>query len=123
LLFALVGDENVEVVLTDPDKYALYAGMRESLALLSRRRDGALNDGRQFLTYDGSPFHEISVPTLILHGTHDAAVNPEGARRLHRLIEDSTYIEIEGGTHFMLISHIDTIAPAIMDFLDTHAPD
>lgn len=122
-LFALVGDENVELVLADPDRSALYAGMRESLALLSRRRDGALNDGQQFLTYGDSPFHEISVPTLILHGTHDTAVNPKGALRLHRLIEDSTYIEIEGGTHYMVISHIDIIAPAIMSFLDAHVPD
>ena len=121
-LAAMVGREYVEEVLLDSTKRALYTELAESLALLSRRRPGALNDGARFLTFTGYPFEEITAPVLILHGASDKAVNTAEPRYLNATVPNSRYIEIEGGTHYMLISHRDILAPLILDFLEAHAP-
>jgi pimeloyl-ACP methyl ester carboxylesterase len=121
-LTVLVGKEYVEGVLTDPAKRTLYAELADSLALLSRRRAGALNDGEQFLTFTGVPFGDITAPMLILHGASDNAVSTAEPRHLDATVPNSRYIEIEGGTHFMLISHHDILSPLILDFLDAHVP-
>ena len=121
-LTVLVGKEYVEDVLTDPAKRTLYAELADSLALLSQRRTGALNDGLQFLTFAGYPYQDINAPMLILHGTSDKAVDSAQPRHLDATVPDSKYVEIEGGTHYMLISHHDILAPLILDFLKAHAP-
>ena len=121
-LTVLVGEEYVEEVLIDPAKRALYTESVDSLALLSRRRAGALNDGAQFLTFTGYPFQDVTAPMLILHGASDNAVNTAQPRHLDATVPDSRFIEIEGGTHYMLISHHDILAPLILDFLDAHVP-
>ena len=121
-LTALVGEEYVEAVLMDPAKRSLYTDLADGLALLSRRRAGALNDGAQFLTFTGCPFEDITAPMLILHGTSDNAVSTAEARYLDATVPNSRYVEIEGGTHYMLVSHHDILAPLILDFLDANVP-
>ena len=121
-LAAAVGEDYVEVVRDDPDKYKAFAEFLNSMALLSRRREGTLNDGRQFASFTGHPFEKITVPTLILHGSKDDFAPLAQQVYLSETLPNSEYIEIEGGTHFMMISHSDVIAPLIVDFLNKYAP-
>jgi pimeloyl-ACP methyl ester carboxylesterase len=121
-LTSLVGADYVEAVLKDPQRGEYFADFMNSIVLLSQRRVGTLNDGKQFLNFTGYPFENIPVPTLILHGTEDFFVPSAEGAYLDEILPNSEYIEIEGGTHFMLISHGDVLAPMINNFLYTHAP-
>lgn len=121
VLALTVGEENVTEVMNDEDKRASFTELINSIALLSQRREGTLNDGKQFLTFTDHPFENITTPTLILYGTEDNFVSSSEQVYLAETLPNSEYIEIEGGTHFMLISHADIIIPLISDFLKTHA--
>lgn len=122
VLAATVGADYVEAILNDPGKYRSFAEYLNSIALLGQRRAGTLNDGNQFLTFTGYPFENITTPTLILYGTEDSFV-PFGEQvYLFETLPNSEYIEIEGGTHFMVISHDNVLAPLINEFLNTYEP-
>jgi len=122
ILASTVGADYVEVVMNNPDKRKSFTEFLNSIALLSQRRAGSLNDGKQFLNFTGYPFENITSPTLILYGTKDNFVPVAEQVYLSTTLSNSEYIEIEGGTHFMLISHDDVLVPLIADFLETHAP-
>jgi pimeloyl-ACP methyl ester carboxylesterase len=121
-LTAMVGKDYAKDILKDPEGSKYYCEFIDSLSLLSLRRDGSLNDGQQYLDYTGHPFEDIKAPSLILHGSKDSFVQPSESTTLHETLPNSDYIEIKGGTHFMIISHHDVLAPIINDFLNTHAP-
>jgi pimeloyl-ACP methyl ester carboxylesterase len=108
--------------MNNPDKRKSFTEFLNSIALLSQRRAGSLNDGKQFLNFTGRLFKNITSPTLILYGTKDNFVPVAEQVYLSTTLPNSKYIEIEGGTHFMLISHDDVLVPLIADFLKTHAP-
>jgi non-heme chloroperoxidase len=60
------------------------------------------------------------VPTLILHGTADNIVPVDvTARRMHALLPDATYVEIEGGPHGLLWTHADEVDEALLSFLSS----
>lgn len=122
VLAALVGEDDVEAILNDPEKYQTFTDFLNTLALLSLRREGALNDGKQFRSFTGYPFEKIPCPALILYGSKDTFVPVAEQVYLMQTLPDAKYIEIEGGTHFMAISHASVLAPQITDFLNTHAP-
>lgn len=76
------------------------------------RRAGAAFDrcycptgtGRQMLAVmaDGSradALREVTVPTLVLHGSRDTLIEPSGGRRTAELIPGARYEEIEGMGH------------------------
>jgi len=63
---------------------------------------------------------KIDVPTLIVHGTADHIVPIDStARPLHKLLPESTYIEIEGAPHGMLSTHADQVNEALLAFLSS----
>ena len=41
----------------------------------------------------------MKVPTLVLHGTDDPIIDPEGSRLFHQKVPGSKLVEIEGGYH------------------------
>ena len=60
--------------------------------------------GRQMLAVmaDGSraeALREVTVPTLVLHGSRDTLIDPSGGRRTAELIPGARYEEIEGMGH------------------------
>jgi pimeloyl-ACP methyl ester carboxylesterase len=59
---------------------------------------------------------------LILYGNQDTYVPLAEQVYLSETLPDSEYVEIEGGTHFMAISHADVLGTAINDFLNTQVP-
>jgi pimeloyl-ACP methyl ester carboxylesterase len=60
----------------------------------------------------------IDVPMLILHGTADRILPIDGhGRRLHKLLPDSKYVEIDGGPHVMCITHAAEVNQELLAFL------
>ena len=122
LLAGLVGAEHVDSIMAETGKRERFDQFVESLALLSSRRPGTLNDGIQFMSYTGNPLSEITAPVLILHGLSDTSVPLAEPRYLHTEVPNSQLVEIEGGTHFMLLSHGDVVALHITNFLVSMMP-
>jgi pimeloyl-ACP methyl ester carboxylesterase len=122
VLPVLVGEDYSEAVLNDPVKLHLYTGLVNSFSLTSQRRTGSFNDNEQFLQHTGQPFEDITAPMLILQGTEDSQDLRLQQQYLDEIVPDSTYIAIDGGTHFMPASHNEMLAPIILDFLAQHTP-
>ena len=60
--------------------------------------------GRQMMAVmrDGSradDLRDVTVPTLVLHGSRDTLIDPSGGRRTAELIPGARYVEIEGMGH------------------------
>ena len=61
---------------------------------------------------------EITVPSLIVHGTADNILPIDAtARRFRDLLPDATYVEIEGAPHGLLWTHGDEVNEALLAFL------
>jgi len=61
---------------------------------------------------------EISCPTLILHGTADAAIPMEQAEIVQAgLAGPATLVQVEGGSHAANLSHPDQVNIAMLEFL------
>ncbi len=122
LLPSLVGEAYEETVSNDPAKFHLYTGFVGSFSLLSQRRIGSFNDGQQFLSYSGFAYETVSAPMLLLHGSEDSQSINREMRHLDEVVPNSTFFEIEGGTHFMPISHNDELSALIQNFLEENRP-
>ena len=60
----------------------------------------------------------VDVPSLILHGTADRILPIDGhGRRLHKLLPDAKYVEIDGGPHLMCVSHAAEVNQELLAFL------
>ena len=60
----------------------------------------------------------IDVPVLLIHGDADRILPyPNTAKRLPGLIEDLTFVTVEGGPHNIVWTHPDVVNPALLDFL------
>jgi pimeloyl-ACP methyl ester carboxylesterase len=122
ILEELVGADYVDPILDTPSKYALFSGLIDSLSLLSRRRIGALNDGAQFPKHTGYPYERITLPTLVLFGSEDHQIPWAEQRYLIETLPHANLKEIDGGTHFMILSHSDILGAMIRTFLEDNAP-
>ena len=61
---------------------------------------------------------EITCPTLVIHGTADAAIPLERAREMADGLGGSTaFVEIDGGTHACNLTHPGPVNEAILAFL------
>ncbi len=65
----------------------------------------------------GPPLSAIAAPTLILWGTADQVVKPEGAR-LARQIPASRFVTITGGSHCLMETQFEATWAAVSEFLD-----
>lgn len=61
--------------------------------------------------------HEITIPTLILHGDRDALVPITRGRELHQLLKNSQLIEIPKGPHSINAECSSIVFPAIKKFI------
>lgn len=82
----------------DPDAVAAYARRAWERC---PRRDGA---ARQLLAIAASGSREaelaaLAVPTLVVHGTVDRLIRPEGGRRTAELVPGAELLELEGMGH------------------------
>ena len=61
---------------------------------------------------------KIDVPTLLIHGDADRILPYEAtAKRIPGLINDLTFVTVEGGPHNIAWTHPDVVNPALLDFL------
>ena len=117
----LVGIAYTDDIMNDPVRFQLYSDMVNSFALLSQRRVGAFNDGIRFTQFTDYPFENITTPVLILQGNKDMDSILAQQQYLDNTIPNSTYIEIDGGTHYMILSHQNILARLILGFLKANA--
>jgi 3-oxoacyl-(acyl-carrier-protein) synthase/pimeloyl-ACP methyl ester carboxylesterase/acyl carrier protein len=61
---------------------------------------------------------EIQVPTLLVTGRHDSVIPQRTSHLLHGLIPHSRYREIPDAGHFPTVTHAETVASLLTDFLD-----
>ena len=59
----------------------------------------------------------LDVPTLVIHGTADPLVNPDGGERTAEVVPDAKLLLIEGMGHDLPAAHW----PTVIDALATHA--
>ena len=60
---------------------------------------------------------DVHVPTLVIHRTDDARVDPEAGRSLARNIPDAKFVEIPGRDHPIWTGDVDRVADVIEEFL------
>jgi pimeloyl-ACP methyl ester carboxylesterase len=64
----------------------------------------------QLLLSDWRPLlQDVRVPTTIWHGTEDTYVPISMARVVHKGISGSTFHEVKGGGHFMIVDRLKTV--------------
>ena len=71
----------------------------ESLVMNPQHSDGYRNDMQQFATLPASPFQDMVVPTLIVHGTADVDVPFRQAKELASVLPHAQLVAIEGADH------------------------
>ena len=60
---------------------------------------------------------DLSVPTLVLHGTDDRVLPVENGRLLADLIPDARLVEVDGGSHLFFIEQADRVNDELREFL------
>lgn len=65
--------------------------------------------------------HELSLPTLILHGTGDEVLPVENAHALAEALPHADLELFEGGPHLFFVEQADAVTDRLREFLDTHA--
>lgn len=99
----------------------LYAYLATSPIRLRRR--GMHNDEGQIEHLRTLPLEAITTPTMVLHGAMDPVVPASQARSAAGRIPNANYLEIHGGGHLAALTHRDVAAPAMVEFLNAHAPE
>jgi len=66
---------------------------------LSGRNLGLKNDQRRFPQLGDLGLNEISVPTLLIHGTADSDVGPDQSEHALSAIAAAEILRVEKGTH------------------------
>ncbi|MHA2366620.1 MAG: alpha/beta fold hydrolase [Candidatus Hodarchaeales archaeon] len=61
--------------------------------------------------------HQVSVPTLIIHGKKDRIVPPNNAKMLAEKIKSSELVFIENGQHWIFVEHFEQFNEIILNFL------
>ncbi|MBN2046161.1 MAG: alpha/beta hydrolase [Anaerolineales bacterium] len=107
--------------LGDPAKQAHIKAMLDSMHPTSVRKAGLLNDLSQFQGHDGYPLEEISIPTLVVHGTADIVVPYAQGQASAKRIPNADFLSIKGGTHLCFISHHDIVKEKLVEFLQQNA--
>lgn len=87
-----------------------------------RRFAGYDNDLEQIRSMPEYPIHQITAPTLVIHGTDDRSVPFAHAEYAANSIPGAVLVSVRGGEHVCSISHRDVIRPWLIGFLEAHAP-
>ena len=91
----------------------------DSIAAL--HKDSYLKTIEASLSFDRSAeIDRISVPTLLLYGSHDRLTPPDIGRALHRRIPGSEFAVIDDAGHLSNIERPGTFNAALLAFLDKH---
>ena len=114
--FVIPDPGNQARVLNDPKRVERLETLVESVSLPSLRKDGTDNDRAQYSGLN-LPVEVIQSPTLIIHGTADTNVAYQQSKELAERIPGSELFTIDGGDHFISVTHADEIGVRIDRFL------
>jgi pimeloyl-ACP methyl ester carboxylesterase len=98
------GEHNQQRILDDPAKLALLKRMVRSSQPPSLRQTGVDNDAAE-LPVLNLPLQQITVPTLIIHGTADRNVPFSFSEQFAQHVPHARLAALEGADHFMSVSH------------------
>ncbi len=113
------GEENQRLALRTPETRARLTGLVRSSWPPSRRLDGWSNDAEHARSF--TPPTSLSVPCLVVHGTEDRNVPFEHSERLVAQLPGCILHAIEGGDHFMPITHSEELRDVVSTFMAAHA--
>jgi pimeloyl-ACP methyl ester carboxylesterase len=109
-------------IAANPEKLNAINQLIHTAYPTSLRVSGMINDAHQIEQLEEIPLELIRVPTLVIHGTADAVVPyAQGVRSAAR-IPDAQFLPVLEGTHYCVLTHLEMIRPAIMDFVEKHPP-
>ena len=101
-----------------PQDHLAVALMMRTLLPATARRDGFLFDmfGPTPAINSGIPFHEITVPTLVVTAADDPLASPDNARRLASLIPHARLLEVDHGGH-LLLGQVEQVGAEVRTFI------
>lgn len=82
----------------------------------SARWPGYEQDVRHLATFH-APLAELTVPTLLIHGTLDVLVPLRHAQHAAEVIPDADLLVLPGGAHDSPIQYAQTVTPAVQAFM------
>jgi pimeloyl-ACP methyl ester carboxylesterase len=115
-----------ERIWATPDSWDPDWVRAKGRALLDHGIDAA-GTGRQFRAILGSGSRDaalsrLTTPTLVLHGSADTLIHPDGGRHTADVIPGARYLELEGMGHDLPPSRWTEMADAVFEFLADLAP-
>lgn len=117
-------DERTVYVMDTPDKRVFFDALLTTTFPYDQRTVGNDNDIKQAPTVQTIAFDEITIPTLIVHGTHDADVPFYHGVYAYEHIKGAQHYWMEQGDHlgFWLSPDAGKAQTMVLDFLRNHAP-
>lgn len=103
--------------MNDPLRQEMLQQTLYSLFPVSLRQVGLDNDLVQMQTLADLPLEQITVPTLVLHGTVDGLVPYSQGEHTAGKIPGARLITAEEGNHGFFISHYEQVWPEVTTFL------
>jgi pimeloyl-ACP methyl ester carboxylesterase len=104
----------------NPEKLEMLGELIHTAYPTSLRLSGMQNDATQIDDLGPIPLEEISVPTLVIHGTADETVPFAQGVRSAEQIPGARFLPVYEGTHYCVLTHLELTRPAIMAFLGEH---
>jgi pimeloyl-ACP methyl ester carboxylesterase len=108
---------------TDPVQLTMMREIGRGFIPANRRAAGRANDTAQYqhLGIEAWPLEDMSVPTLILHGTEDKNAPYEAAKNAAARIPDAELVTFEGADHLMIITRHRDISDRVRPFMQALA--
>ena len=106
---------------------ALHRKRIEAAYRIRGTRSAYLTFVRRQFTVDGlrlltGTYEDIRLPVLQIHGSLDASIPIQAARKLSDRLDDVRFVEIEGSGHNVQIDAPDRLATEVADFVATLQP-
>jgi pimeloyl-ACP methyl ester carboxylesterase len=100
----------VEQVWADEAKRRFVLDLSQTISWREPRQSGLDNDKANFAAIDSLELHDITVPTLLVHGLVDTDVAPEHSRHAAAQIPGVQVIWVELGGHLAAFTAADSAA-------------
>ena len=99
----------------------LIWALARSFGMISLRKIGLQNDVEQLTTM--APYHleQITVPTLVTHGSADDLVSFAHAKLLASKVLNAKLVKVRGAGHLFFATHKEKVVPRVIEFLKRHA--
>lgn len=131
-LFRGIGDltkeqrkKQIDHVFNEPGALAFLKALLDTMNPYAEKKKGNENDIRENLKLTHLPLEQVRCPSLIIHGTHDAAVKFFDGVYAYEHIPGAVRYWIEEGDHFgfWLSQHAEQVQEYARAFLQTYVPD